>query len=477
MADARAWVRPALFGVLAITALRVILLAFNQTDLFVDEAQYWLWGQELAPGYYSKPPMIGWVIRAFTEIGSDAPFWIRLPGPLFHAATALILGGIAARLFTPRIALLVALAYITLPMVAVGSLLISTDTIMFPFLAAALLGYLHLIERASTKVALLTGVALGLAFLSKYAAIYYLICAGLAAIAVPHARLPLRSILAVLAAFLITISPNLIWNIANGFTTVQHTLDNANWVRDPGARAGLNLSGWAEFFAAQFAVIGPVLFAALLIAAATWRRRSPPQRLLIVFALPILLIVCAQALLDQAYANWAASAYLAGTIAAIAWLASKHHAFLIASFAINAALCLLFPIAATAPEALTRQGQPLLNRYIGRTEMTEAILDQARAMGVSTIVAEDRDILADLFYTARDSDLTIRAVPPQYRAPHHYALKFPYQAANETILFVQRDGLIPYCAAAIQVKQLAPETGAYRRHPMNLYRMPGTCLK
>ena len=96
-AEQAGWLWRAAAIVLALTALRVALLAVTPLDLFVDEAQYWLWGQELAFGYYSKPPMIGWVIRAVTELaGSDAPFWVRLPGPLFHAATALILAGIAA---------------------------------------------------------------------------------------------------------------------------------------------------------------------------------------------------------------------------------------------------------------------------------------------------------------------------------------------------------------------------------------------
>ena len=44
----------------AITLARLVLLRFNRTDLFVDESQYWLWGYELAFGYYSKPPLIAW---------------------------------------------------------------------------------------------------------------------------------------------------------------------------------------------------------------------------------------------------------------------------------------------------------------------------------------------------------------------------------------------------------------------------------
>jgi hypothetical protein len=68
----RPWLLPAALGVGLITALRMILLGFNETDLFVDEAQYWLWGQQLDFGYYSKPPLIGWVIRMATEIGVNA---------------------------------------------------------------------------------------------------------------------------------------------------------------------------------------------------------------------------------------------------------------------------------------------------------------------------------------------------------------------------------------------------------------------
>ncbi len=476
-AASRGWLAPALLGVAAITAARVILLAFNRTDLFVDEAQYWLWGQELAFGYYSKPPMIGWVIRAATEIGSDAPFWVRLPAPLFHAATALVLAAIAARAFGARAAVLTALAYATLPMVAVGSLLISTDTVMFPFLAAALAGWLRLTDRRETWVALLTGLALGLAFLSKYAAVYYLICAGLAAALVPAARPGWRAAALVLAAFAATISPNVIWNLANGLTTVQHTLDNADWVRDPAARAGLNPAGLGEFLAAQFAVFGPVTFAALLAAAATWHRRGTQVRVAVLFALPILAIVSVQALLSQAYANWAASAYLAGTLAAVPLLA-RHRVWLILCFAVNGAASLIFPLAATVADTLTLgRDRPLLERYIGRTAMTEAILAAADAEGLGTILATDRDILADLFYTARDRPVRLFALPPAGRAPHHYALRYPYARQSGDILIVVRAGdPVPCAARAAKLSEIAPASGAYRRHPQSLFRAPGDCL-
>ncbi len=105
---------------------------------------------------------------------------------------------------------------------------------------------------------------------------------------------------AVFAAFFVVILPNLVWNATNGMATASHILDNVGWVRDDSPFASLNPQGLGEFFLAQFAVFGPILFATLLWAAA--RGREPR---LLVFALPPVLIVCAQALLDRAYANWA----------------------------------------------------------------------------------------------------------------------------------------------------------------------------
>ena len=79
--------------------------------------------------------MIAWVIRLFTELAqSDAAFWVRLPAPLFHMITALILGVLAKYLFGARTSFWVMVSYITVPAVGLGSWVISTDTIMAPFM-------------------------------------------------------------------------------------------------------------------------------------------------------------------------------------------------------------------------------------------------------------------------------------------------------------------------------------------------------
>lgn len=414
--EAQGWLEPALALVLAVTALRWLLLAFNRTDLFVDESQYWLWGQHFAFGYYSKPPLIGWLIGAVTTLaGSDAPFWVRMPAAALHGATALILAALAARLWGPRVAVWTAAVWLTLPMVAVASLLMSTDTVMAPFFAAALLFHRHLLDDGRMRWAAAAGAMAGLAFLAKYAAVYYLLGVALAALW-PAGRIGWRNGAALLAAFGLVIAPNVIWNLANRLATVSHTLDNIGWVRDEAPlQRGLNPAGLAEFLGSQFGVFGPILFGALILVVA----RPKGKAGLLAFVLPALTVVSVQALMDRAYANWAASAYLAATPLVVVFLMPRR-VWLHAGVGVNAVIALMLPLLTLAPALTLGQDQPILKRYLGRADLSRQILALAQEQGGLPVVAGSRDILADLFYTGRDAGLDFYALPPVGRPEHHY---------------------------------------------------------
>jgi hypothetical protein len=418
----RAWVVPALAIVLSITAMRLLLLAFDRTDLFVDETQYWLWGQQFDFGYYSKPPLIAWVIGGVTALaGSDAPFWVRMPGSILHAATALILAALAARIYGSRVALWVAALYMTLPMVSLGSLLISTDTVMAPFFAAALYFHRRLIESGALRFALLAGAMAGFAFLAKYAGVYFLIGVALAALFFREMRLGLGNALGLLLAFGLVIAPNVLWNLQNGFATASHTMDNVGWVREASPLAQLNPMGMAEFFFSQFGVFGPILFGALLWAALRPGPARPWQ--LLVFSIPAIAIVTLQALLDRAYANWAVSAYFAGTIVAVATMTGRTW-LLWGSLAFNVIVAVVLPTITVLPELHLGRDEPIAARYLGRADLSEQILARAKAEGLP-VIADRRDVLADLFYTGRDSGVQVFAVPPRGRPLNHYEQSYP----------------------------------------------------
>lgn len=467
--------RAAVWLVLAVTAARVVALAFNRTDLFVDESQYWLWGQRLDLGYYSKPPLIAWVISATTGLaGSDAPFWVRLPGPFLHGVTALVLGAAAGRLWGARAAFWTAATYVTLPLAAVGSLLFSTDTVMAPFYAVALYGWLRLAEGRRAGWAAVVGVAIGLGFLAKYAAVHFLLGAALAAVAVPSARIGWGNALWLLLAFGAVISPNVVWNLTHELATVSHTLDNVGWMR--GGQAGaLNPAGLAEFFLSQFAVFGPVLFAALLWAPAPAWRGSGTGRALLMFALPVVLIVCAQALLDKAYANWAVAGYFAGTILTVGYLLDRAPRLLPLSLAVNGTLCLILALATVTAPWPEWKGAPLMKRYLGRADLSRQILDAAVAHGATAVFAAERDLLADLFYTGAGRGIAVYAPRPSGRPRNYYEQTFPLPENAGRVLFVLSRP--PRCDGTplAQVTEFATDGGVHAGRAIGAYLIPEDC--
>ena len=464
--EARGWLIPALGIVAAATMLRWVLLAFNQTDLFVDEAQYWLWGQEFDFGFYSKPPLIAWVIGAVTTLaGSDAPFWVRMPGAALHGATALILAALAARLHGSRMAVWVAAAYVSLPLVGLGSLLMSTDTVMAPFFAAALYFHNRLLATGLMRHALLAGAMVGMATLAKYAGVYFLLGVGLGALFWPAMRMRWAHAGALILAFALVISPNIIWNISHGLSTLSHTVDNVGWVRKDNPFGALNLSGLAEFFFAQFAVMGPGLFAALLVAV------KRPSGGLLAFVLPAILVVCVQALIDKAYANWAVSAYFAGTILAMVVLAGVPRLRALA-VAVNVALCIALPVLTLLPH-LAVNDRPLLARYLGRADLSQQVIALSKAEGNLPIVAGDRGVLADLFYTGRDSDIPMYSTRTNGRPDNHYQQRYPLpDGITSPVLLIA--SAAPACAGEGQ--ELAVAGGAYAGLGLRAFIASASCL-
>lgn len=475
----RNWYLAGTLAVLAVTLFRVGFLLVDRTDLFVDESQYWLWSRDLDFGYYSKPPLIAWVIRLTTEMAqSNAIFWVRLPAPLFHFATALILGILGRNLFGSRTAFWVMLSYISMPAVTLGSAVISTDTIMAPFFSLALLFYFRLLQQGKVVDALLTGLMVGVAFLAKYAGVYFLICAALAALFLPSARPSLRHALLIFLAFLAVAMPNIVWNVLNDLSTFEHTLDNADWVRGNGDGFSLRYLKLAEFFFSQFGVFGPILFGTLL--ACTVRRIPTQARTLVFFSVPIIAIVCVQALLSKAYANWAVAAYFGGTVVVVAVLIDRHMRLLKTSVWIGLVAALVLPVLTSVAYDVSIDGEkPALKRLLGREKMSRDILKAAEELKADVIVAQSRDILADLFYTGRHEDIRIRSVKPDGRPRNYYQLKFPFKSdgTDETVLLISHRNDIQ-CGGRILMPatEIATQGGALHGSTLYVYPVKPACI-
>lgn len=333
---------------LALTALRIEGLRLSPLDLHFDEAQYWTWSRTFGLGYFSKPPLVAWVIAATTSVFGDSEWAVRLGAPLAHAFGALALFLLGRAMYGAWAGFWSGIGWLLLPAVAFSSGVISTDALLLPLWAWALYALWRLTETRHWVWALTLGAAVGLGALAKYAMLYFPLCAALAAWWSPPVREAVRGRLGIIAGLtaFVVLMPNLVWNLQNGFVTVAHTASNARISEED----LLNPGELLEFVASQAGVIGPLMLLAL--AWLMWRgvRRGADltgeDKFLMAFVLPPLIIIMAQAFFARANANWAAAAYPG----AIVWItgvliATKNgRRFLAAATALNLALAVVIGV-------------------------------------------------------------------------------------------------------------------------------------
>lgn len=397
-ADERA-LRRTLLVLLAVTVARLVWLRVGGLDLYPDEAQYWLWSLTPDWGYFSKPPLIAWVIRVTTLLAGDDETGIRLASPLLHFGTALVMFFTARRLYDARVASWSAIAYVTLPGVSASSLLISTDVPLLFCWAVALHAFVRAREPKAARWWIAVGVAAGVGLLAKYAMAYWLLSALLFLIVVKDERRHLPRFLVATTIALVIYAPNFLWNLGHGFVSYRHTEANAGisgFALHPGA--------FAEFLGSQFGVFGPVFFATLLVIVALLRRalRDPRAQLLAVFALPTLAMMMAVSLLSRAHPNWSAPTYISATILVVAFLIEHGRSVLVLGSVILhvAGMVILLPardIAHVVGWNMPGRLDPL-HRLRGWALLGNSVSAVLRQQPDAAVVSDNREVLAALSY-------------------------------------------------------------------------------
>src|SRR5262245_33615891 len=123
--------------ILAAACLRIAYLAGDcPLDLSMDEAHYWDWSRHLDWSYYSKGPLVAWLIRLSCElfgplsvslIGSEM-LAVRLPAVVCGSLLLVSLYVLTVQVWRREgLALAVIALALTFPLVAAGSSLMTID--------------------------------------------------------------------------------------------------------------------------------------------------------------------------------------------------------------------------------------------------------------------------------------------------------------------------------------------------------------
>src|SRR5213592_668141 len=304
--------------IIALTAVRLSMLA--TTDLEFDEAHYWIWSEHLAPAYFSKGPAIAFVIRASTSVFGANEFGVRFFSPLLSAGTSVLLFYFARRLFNPTAGLWAVIAVNVTPIFNVGAFLMTIDALSVFFWLAAMFTFWLAVEKTPhfSWYWPLTGLLIGLGFLSKYTNALELVSIVLVLALAPRLRREFArpGLYSLLGVFALCTVPPIIWNQQHAWVTLEHLRSRGSLDHGFGFRPVEVFS----FLGQHFLVYSPFLFLALAWGViASWRRVNQQFKVLFLmwFGLPVFLFYLLLSVNKAAAPNWDGLAFLGFGLLAI----------------------------------------------------------------------------------------------------------------------------------------------------------------
>ena len=302
-----------------LTISRIFVLHISPLELSVDEAQYWDWSRNLQFGYFSKPPLIAWLISFSTFVFGSEELAVRLFSPILHFLISIILWIICIKIYGNDAGKFAALIWCTLPLTGLGSFIISTDTPLLFFWSLSLLALTNIIKEKSFIWTILLGVFLGFGFLTKYAMIYFVIFLIIFWLIYDRNKfIKFYNLILIFILFFLFSLPNIYWNYANEFSTINHVIYNADL-----EKINFNFNHVLTFLISQFFVFGPVTFLIFFFTVWSFFFKEAKLSILAFFSITIVFALTIQAFLKTSNANWAVTAYPAACIIIAGFLAEK----------------------------------------------------------------------------------------------------------------------------------------------------------
>ncbi len=418
---------------------RIYVLYTLPYDFYFDEAYYWFWSKNFDFGYYSKPPMIAWVIALSDFVCGESLFCIKLPFAVFYFLSSLLIYFTALRLYDKRVAFYSSIAFFTLPSVFLSSIIAATDGVFLFFWALSLFLFLKALREDRLWIWISLGVSGGFGLLSKYTMILFL--AGALIYLAFRRRDVFKSrgfYISLVIAFLIFL-PNLWWNFQNGFVTFLHTKENA----DIHGKL-FHLNTLFEFLGSQLGVFGPIFFPILLYLLVFFKRFKDDERylFLVSFITPLFLLITALSYISRAHANWSAPIYIAASILTVWYMLEREFKKLlyfgiVLNIFLGLAVYNFDKIADMLSIELTAKNDPF-KKVRGWAKIAKKI-DVVRKEYDLELIFDDRMDMSEMIYYLKPHPLNSFFWNPEGKIENYFALVSDLKGREgESFLFVTK---------------------------------------
>jgi hypothetical protein len=315
----------ALIALLLLKGAALIWVIFHAgIGLGPDEAQYWTWSQQLAVGYYSKPPGIAWEIWAGTSLFGNTELGVRAGALMIGFLLPLSVYALArACRLAERTSFWAALSMGLCPLGVLSSFLAITDGGMVLCWTLTCIAIAQALEEKRPLPFSIIGLLIALGALFKWP--IYLLWIALLVI-VPKKCLTLKYVGGILLS-LLGLVPSLIWNYQQDWPTFRHvsaTVWNPQSIEI--GTTGLMQGNLADFLGAQALLLSPILFVLLIMALiALWRRKeeAPALRFCALLCGGLVSLFLVVSLFKKMQGNWVDFAYPSGLVV-LAWYACEY---------------------------------------------------------------------------------------------------------------------------------------------------------
>ena len=248
----------ALIGAFAAGAFFLHLLTANRYGYFRDELYYAACGQHLAWGYVDHAPLIAVVCWFARRLMGDSLYALRLFPALSAAAKVLLTAWMVRELGGRRFAqFLAAVVIFFCPIYLTMDSFLSMNSFEPLFWMGCVAVAMRIVNGGSPRLWLLFGAIAGVGILNKHSTLFFGLAFFLGLLFTSGTRY-LRNVwiwLGALIAFLIFL-PNLLWEIAHQFPTIEVLQNAARFKNAP--------VSWYGFIAEQALLVHPLAFSVVL---------------------------------------------------------------------------------------------------------------------------------------------------------------------------------------------------------------------
>lgn len=311
------WGRRALLLLGGVFLFRIIYSWIYPFSLSGDEAYYWDWGRHPALGYYSKPPMIGWIMALLRILHVDTGAGIRTASAIIGTGTLGLIYAITARLFSRKAGFWALLVTITTLGNAALNICMTTDSPLSLCWCGALYCFWRFTETPSPKWSFWLILSIGVGALSKQMMLVFFPIAVIALAFMPEKRHLLRRPILWISGLLplLFLIPPVLWNAQHDWITFQHT---AHHIESTPFSILRSISQIAEFMGTQLGLATPLTFILLVtvfvLLFKQWNSLRSATRYLLLFSGPPLLLFLLMSFKLEVNPNWPLVYYLPGTI-------------------------------------------------------------------------------------------------------------------------------------------------------------------